>query len=727
MLSRRLVAAASAWTLASAGLALADDVRLVDDRGEPVAAPIEVCIVTGLERSCQHVERGLLATSADFDSITAEGPEHGPLSIRRQDLLAGGDGAARLVVPRKARLRVRQLPAGPVSLSLYRSDDPSFRRPAARIPSSGGDRIFIPAGDFVLSVAAPDRAPDLHLLSAIPGGDHMVQFRSRPGWSLVVRTVTKETREPLPEVSVEIASAPGYGPALRARTTETNRAGLAVVSGLSTPLATATLSRRGWIEQREPGLSASPGSFAFREAAVARGGSLRAVVTVDGLPTAGATCRLLREVPGPRKRGEEPWVTVQQGTTGPDGIWRAEGISAGSYTLKAAPAGAVASSITAVAVNEGQETAVGMHLRLSIIKGAVTRGTRPAAGYRLRAAAIVTSSAAEVATATTDEEGEYRLPLWATGEYLVTLQSPEGVSVDMKLVSLDVSGITQDFTVADAEVRGTVTDESGRPVTGASVGIRWKNRVGVELASADGTFEFPVEAGGGTAELTAFAAGHRPSEPVKVRVPEDGAPAPAVLVVKKSHDVEGTVVTAAGRPVADAWIASYEIGPDGMPWQVGAATSDAEGRFSVPRTRSETVRLFVTGPGCPLSASEVPAGAGPLTLSCAEAPANLEVILRDELGRPIGEEMVTMRRAALVVPREVVATHLARLGLPGATDGSGRLTIPALAPGDYDLYLSSSSNPMTMAAGLPHGHLGAASLAPLTTTELEVTVRQPGE
>jgi hypothetical protein len=66
--------------------------------------------------------------------------------------------------------------------------------------------------------------------------------------------------------------------------------------------------------------------------------------------------------------------------------------------------------------------------------------------------------------------------------------------------------------------------------------------------------------------------------------------------------------------------------------------------------------------------------------------------------------------------------HLSNLRLLPATDGGGRLLLVGLAPGNYDIYLAEATNPELIASGLPHGFLTAASLAPLTTTELEVTV-----
>jgi hypothetical protein len=76
----------------------------------------------------------------------------------------------------------------------------------------------------------------------------------------------------------------------------------------------------------------------------------------------------------------------------------------------------------------------------------------------------------------------------------------------------------------------------------------------------------------------------------------------------------------------------------------------------------------------------------------------------------------------VVIPAEVLSRHLAQLHLPTASDGSGRLRLVGLAPGAYDLFLSEATSPELVAAGSPGGFLTSATLAPLGTTELKVTL-----
>ena len=710
-------------------------VRFVDDRGTAISEPLEVCLVSGLERTCRTIDRDLepFATAAEqLDSVTVEGSGHGPITVRRRDLKPGEDGAVVLTVPRKARLRVRGIPTTPLSLSLYRSDDPTFRRPAFRVATVGRAPVLVPAGDFVLSLATRGAAPDLHRLKTTPGGEHAAGFRRRAGWSLVLRSVASETRQPLPDTAVEVAAAPGYGVGapLAART---DSAGLALMSGVTAPLATARLARPGWTERREPALSASPGTFAFREAPLERSGSLRAVITRDGAPAAGADCQIRSFDPAAEPgTQQERWRTVFTGTADARGICRAAGLASGSYSLRARPTGvgtADAAAVRTVGIEPGREVEVHLDLRSIVLEGSVLEGERPAMGYRVEISTLGSGgSSAEPSVATaTDDEGRFRVLLWSAGEHFLTLKDGSGNTALFERVLVEEPQTTVDLQLAAEKVAGMVTDREGRPIPGAFVGVRWrKHRLWRVTAGQDGRFACPVEAGGGAIELSASAPGYHPSEPLGLEVPASGAPPPAVLVLERKSEITGVLRSAAGLPVGGAWVASYDVGPDGMPWKLGAATTDADGRFAVPVSKNGPTRLFVTGPGCPLSAHVAPAESRSSSLSCAGAPANLEMTLKDEQGSPIGQEVVSVRNGPLVVPREVLTAHLARLGLPAATDGAGRLALPAMAPGEYELYLGSGSSPMTIAAGLPHGHLGGASLAPLTTTELEITVRPSG-
>jgi hypothetical protein len=152
------------------------------------------------------------------------------------------------------------------------------------------------------------------------------------------------------------------------------------------------------------------------------------------------------------------------------------------------------------------------------------------------------------------------------------------------------------------------------------------------------------------------------------------------------------------------------------------ASPDREGRFELPAVEGAATRVFATGAGCPLTSFTLVASEEELILHCAELPASLELRFTDTQGKPVAGKSVFARREGVVIPEEVLAMHLTSLHLPTTTDGGGRLLLVGLAPGNYDLYLAEATNHELIASGSPHGFLTATSLAPLTTSELEVTV-----
>ncbi|HEY4593277.1 MAG TPA: hypothetical protein VIJ61_12765, partial [Thermoanaerobaculia bacterium] len=157
--------------------------RLVDDRGQPIDASLDVCFQVGTRNDCSALSAGgPVELPADWAGVRVEGPEHGPVSAKRGDLKPGPDGLPVLRVPRKADLQVVAEAKERITVSLYPQNDPTFRSPSFRSEAQGGSSIKIPAGDHLVSLLAPGRAPDLHLLSASPASRQRVSYSPRSGW-----------------------------------------------------------------------------------------------------------------------------------------------------------------------------------------------------------------------------------------------------------------------------------------------------------------------------------------------------------------------------------------------------------------------------------------------------------------------------------------------------------------------------------------------------------------
>ncbi len=207
---------------------------------------------------------------------------------------------------------------------------------------------------------------------------------------------------------------------------------------------------------------------------------------------------------------------------------------------------------------------------------------------------------------------------------------------------------------------------------------------------------------------------------------------PVTLVLEKEKLFKGTLSSAAGVPVAGGWVGALKsVYGDEHIDQPREGRTDAKGRFEVAPISGVRNRLFASGPGCPLSFFDPLDSEGDLALRCQGQPAVLDLTLVNSQGRPIPNAALVLRRENVILPTILLNFHLSFLGLRPQTDASGRLVIPNLAPGDYDVFLASYQAEGMIEAGSRTGYLQSVHLTPLHTTELQLTVgtqpsTQPG-
>jgi hypothetical protein len=194
---------------------------------------------------------------------------------------------------------------------------------------------------------------------------------------------------------------------------------------------------------------------------------------------------------------------------------------------------------------------------------------------------------------------------------------------------------------------------------------------------------------------------------------------PQKIVLKRLDRIEGHVVWPGGGRAPGIAVASFSTGA-GVPFNAGHVITEADGHFSVAKADGPSTRLFVAGPGCPLQVTDVQNNGEEITLPCAAESSGLEITMKKGDGSPVEGERVTLRWNGVLIPNAVLNDHLTFLGMPTGTNGEGRLTIVALPPGNYDVFLQSGSSEATISDGLPHGFISTVTLAPMETAELEV-------
>jgi len=731
---RGIVSSFILW-IAAAGIAwpaAVPAVTLRDDLGERIASPLEVCFQSDLRGGCVNLAAGDGFAPPDrLRSLRIEGPDHGPASFQAGDLEAGEDGRLVLRVPRKALLRIDKLPAEPLNVAVYDPGAASFDKPwiDARMGPAG---LRIPAGELLVALSEGRKAPDLHRLAVQPGAVAHLEYQSHDGWSLVVRSRGAKTGKPVAAAVVSLESVPGYGAPNRPAGEETTEAdGLALFPGLAGRRIDAGVRHSEFLPQRVPGLSAAPGALVFREVDLEKGGRVRARVRVKGQPVGGAYCRMVDLRP-PDSPDVKEWTPkrLYSGRTSWKGICWTHPLPAGSYLLdvRLTKTGApLQRNVTVVNDGEVEEEFDFSEIKVS---GTVTRGGEPAPGFTV---SVMRSEAEpeirlEVAQATSGKDGTYEVTLAEPGLYFFSLRAtPEARSImaERRETVKEAGKQRVDFSLERASIRGKVVDDQRKAVAQAGVKLRWRAWDGADdrytRTDERGEFEFllPSE---GKGDVEVRKQGYRHSELQEVALEGHTEPPPLLVVLAKEKLFRGTLSSVAGLPVAGGWVASSRgrLGDDQIPYRDGR--TDAEGRFEVAPVEGERNRLFASGPGCPLSSFDPADANGELALRCQGRPAVLDLTLTDTEGRPVPAARVILRQGGVIIPRPLLAFHLSFLGLSAATDATGRLVVPNLAPGDYDVFVASSVEEGMIEAGSRTGYLATAHLSPLATAVLRLTV-----
>jgi Carboxypeptidase regulatory-like domain len=689
-------------------------VRFVDDQNKPVASPLEVCFDLAQRSDCVTVAAGEAATAPEgFLALRAEGADHGPARALRSDLPVGPDGTLRLVVERKALLRLggARRPSA-LTVSLYPPEDATFRQPALRRTlAPGGLEVKIPAGSFVLALAAPGLSPDLHLLVARPGATTVVAYNPRPGWALIVRCRGGARSATLSQAAVDLVATPGYGRApqpIGSALSESH--GLALFSGITAALAGVTVRHAAFLAAEGHGIAAATGSFAVYDAELLQGGRLNATVSLHGRPVVAAGCSMDLPKPATPEHRSSGYDELWSGKSDARGVCRSAALLPGVYRATVQLPEATSTVFRWVTIEEGRDTQEDIALAPTQVTGSIRRGGAPAPGYKVQAYLLLAdrpsdSAGASSATATSDDDGKYTLSLWTAGRYFFSLRSPADTAVATGHKELATEGDRDekvDFDLASSSVTGTVTDEAGAPIGSAFVAVAWQEGNSRTFSDDQGHFAVDVQ-GAGSGTVFAGKPGYRRSAPQAFQVSEDQPLPPVTLVLKRQVTATASLVSAAGAPVAGAWVASIAVTADG-PAVFATTRSAADGSFEIG-TPPGPRRIFVSGADCPLSAFALPDapradsadggdsdgdgdGGGDADaaepLVCPAAPASFLLTLVDEQGKAVPYASLILQQDGNVVPRDVLATHLQLLGLPASTDGAGRLVVPYLAPGGYD-------------------------------------------
>lgn len=232
--------------------------------------------------------------------------------------------------------------------------------------------------------------------------------------------------------------------------------------------------------------------------------------------------------------------------------------------------------------------------------------------------------------ARTDDEGRYRIPSVMPGtQVVVQFAHPEHAPAFREVQTEDdeVDAGTLQLR-ASTRVRGRITSDSGRPLTNAYVqvagigGTSLPHPIDLEWlwlsferlpVAPDGTFDHLLPLVDSHVIVRAVAAEHAPRMSAPLVLGEV-AGSTVELTLDAGHEVSGQVLDADGTPVSGAAVSILGRQPGeslddlAYPGALGppaAATTDAEGRFTLRHLPAGSYAIRARAPGSRLQAGEL--------------------------------------------------------------------------------------------------------------------------
>jgi hypothetical protein len=714
-------------------------IEIIDDAGHRIAAPLQVCFDRGLTAGgCSQISTSRVENPPEtIFALHIEGDAYGPVSIKRSAFQRGSNGSFRVVVPRKAELTLAASAEDqPLTLSLYRASAETFREPAFReVVRSGA--LLIPSGHFILAISEKGSAPDLQRLDAAPAQKVTVAFHKRLGWSLLVRSRSAVGQAPISAVIVKAESTAGFGqkPVALAESIS-DQDGLAIFDGIRATLVGLRGAAASFLPSSTAGVASDSSTFAFRGLSFEKGSRLIAQISAAGRPVSGALCELARRAvkPAVGQLNEVAW----KGAANSAGTCASTNLAPGDYLFSVSQRGRHGQGQQWVSLADGVDSNLDLVLTTISVHGVVKRGDQPAAGYRV--SAIAQGQRRPFGTDPSDSEsvdpdGKYDLQLWMEGDYGLIVRTDKGAPLpSLKSIHLDAGEDKEvNFSLTAHPVKGQVVDESGAPVTDASIVATLHLPSGDSnlrvSAATDGQFEFEADTATG-ARLIALKHGYRNSGPLDVQISDQNVPPTAVLTLKHDARASGIVLLADGAPAGGVTVATTQ--PPGAKFSglYSTSTTNDDGTFEIDMAPGGH-SAFVMGPQCPLTLAALTTEQGdvddgatnpPQSITCPPAPSTLELAIRDNAGRPVAGVGVLLQSNGTVIPAAIVSLLEQSYGLAPRSDGEGHLVVTGLSPGTYSLYIADYASEETIAAGSRHGFAASPALGPLQDLELAITI-----
>ena len=370
-------------------------------------------------------------------------------------------------------------------------------------------------------------------------------------------------------------------------------------------------------------------------------GSVTGTITDDaGNPVTGATV----VIDGERRAKDAPDAEFKTSTTtGQDGTYKFASVPAGEFSVSVVPTNARSGKPKEVTVRPNRPSTADIQLTRAPgnLEGVVTND----AGESVKDATVILKDADgnEVTTAQTDANGKYQFNEQKAGSYTVTVEA--GTAHEANTVDATITPANTE--VADVQVKrtngwaeGTVVDETGTPVEGATVTI-------------DGADTYTTDANG---KFTTDKLNPGPHEATVVKTDEyggyvrgfevnPGVKTDVALTVNRATDtVNGFVKDDSGKPIADVDVVIQRGGQI-----VDTVKANSDGLFSMDSVTPGDYTAVVAGTDEykeGKTAFTVVAGThtDPVEVEVQRNPGSVDGSVKDSTGQPLENISLTLTR-----------------------------------------------------------------------------------
>jgi len=527
-----------------------------------------------------------------------------------------------------------------------------------------------------------------------------------PGRTVRGRVVAAKDEIPVAGATVSLARSQGFG-----RIGNEDQEGLAV-TGVDGAFSIGGLESRTYtVAATQPDFSPNNGrvevpsdtdvdDFVIK---LSKGGTLTgAVRDAQKQPVSGATV-LVTKIP---MAGAPQTVS-----TGPDGRYTVEKMAPGDYVVMRQNLGGpvmLMSGIKQATVREGETTVFDIDEASKInLTGRVLKSGQPVPNAMLFFSKGGGGAAVDMRTGSSDTAGRYQVGLDEPGTYRVGVSAGGTFARGMSAINVEVPdqpAPVVDITMRAAGIVGRVTGADGKPVANAMINARATGdtapgsgggRMGGST-TGDGTYAIE-NLPAGAYEVTVQASGYRSPEPSTVSIASDSDRPAVDFQLERGRSFRGQVVDPQGNGIAGAYVVAASAGSDGG----GQRTStDVNGTFvmTAPGDGAIDVTAIAQGFAAARLVGVTPSEDEALRIQTPRG-GRVRVTALGANGAPVPGASVRCSAKPGFLGSDYAAMFSGSL----STGSDGAISVGPLAPGSYEIAVSSGAKRQTQSINVTEG------------------------